>query len=75
MSEKKDFQLDTEVIHSGYHPDPVAHSVSPPIYQTSTFAFESAEHGAALFTGQEKGFIYTRLGNPTIEALEEAVAT
>ncbi|MBC7364516.1 MAG: aminotransferase class I/II-fold pyridoxal phosphate-dependent enzyme [Candidatus Aminicenantes bacterium] len=75
MSEKKDFQLDTRVIHAGYHPDPIARSVSPPIYQTSTFAFESAEHGAALFTGQEQGFIYTRLGNPTIKALEEAVAS
>jgi methionine-gamma-lyase len=76
VSNKKEKRnLETEIIHAGYHPDPVAHSVSPPIYQTSTFAFESAEHGAALFAGKEKGFIYTRLGNPTIEALEEAVAT
>lgn len=74
MKEKKGNNLETEIIHAGYHPDPVAHSVSPPIYQTSTFAFDSAEHGAALFAGKEKGFIYTRLGNPTIEALEEAVA-
>lgn len=75
MSEKKNLRLDTEIIHAGYHPDPLTHSISPPIYQTSTFAFESAEHGAALFSGQEKGFIYTRLGNPTIEALEKALAT
>ncbi len=75
MTEKKNFKLDTEIIHAGYHPDPLTHSISPPIYQTSTFAFESAEHGAALFAGQEKGFIYTRLGNPTIEALEKALAT
>lgn len=74
MSEKKEMKLETEIIHAGYHPDPVARSVSPPIYQTSTFAFESAEQGAALFAGKEKGFIYTRLGNPTIEALEKAVA-
>ncbi|MGB9893694.1 MAG: PLP-dependent transferase, partial [Candidatus Saccharicenans sp.] len=74
MEEKKRKSLETEIIHSGYHPDPIAHSVSPPIYQTSTFAFESAEQGAALFAGQEKGFIYTRLGNPTIQALEEALA-
>jgi len=67
--------LQTEIIHAGYHPGPVAHSVSPPIYQTSTFAFESAEHGAALFAGKEKGFIYTRLGNPTIQALEKALAS
>jgi len=72
---RKNLELETEIIHSGYHPDPIAHSVSPPIYQTSTFAFESAEQGAALFAGKEKGFIYTRLGNPTIQALEEALAT
>jgi len=75
MSEQKKRRLETEIIHAGYHPDPVSHSVSPPIYQTSTFAFESAEQGAALFAGREKGFIYTRLGNPTIQALEEALAT
>ncbi len=68
-------RLETEIIHAGYDPDPSVRSVSPPIYQTSTFAFESAEQGAALFAGQEKGFIYTRLGNPTILALEEALAT
>ncbi|MCX8160167.1 MAG: PLP-dependent aspartate aminotransferase family protein [Candidatus Saccharicenans sp.] len=76
MSENnKKKRLETEIIHSGYHRDPAVRSVSPPIYQTSTFAFESAEQGAALFSGQEKGFIYTRLGNPTILALEEALAT
>lgn len=75
MSENRKRKMETEIIHSGYHPDPLARSVSPPIYQTSTFALESAEHGAALFAGQEKGFIYTRLGNPTISALEEALAT
>jgi methionine-gamma-lyase len=45
-----------------------------PIYQTSTFAFQSAAHGAALFAGEDDGFIYTRLGNPTIRAFEDAVA-
>jgi methionine-gamma-lyase len=48
--------------------------VAPPIYQTSTFAFASVEQGAARFAGKEKGFIYTRMGNPTTGALEEAVA-
>jgi methionine-gamma-lyase len=75
MSGDKKHKIETEIIHAGYYPDPVAHSVSPPIYQTSTFAFESAEQGAALFSGKEKGFIYTRLGNPTIMALENALAT
>jgi methionine-gamma-lyase len=49
-------------------------SVVPPIYQTSTFKFKSAEHGASLFAGEEKGYIYTRMLNPTIEALENCVA-
>ncbi|HRS01272.1 MAG TPA: aminotransferase class I/II-fold pyridoxal phosphate-dependent enzyme, partial [Bacteroidota bacterium] len=44
------------------------------MYQTSTFKFKNAEHGAKLFKGEEKGFIYTRLGNPTVEAMEEAIA-
>lgn len=75
MSKPRKQKPETEIIHAGYHPDPANRSVSPPIYQTSTFAFESAEQGAALFAGKEKGFIYTRLGNPTILALEEALAT
>ncbi len=45
-----------------------------PIYQTSTFKFKNADHGAACFAGEQKGYIYTRLGNPTIAALENAVA-
>jgi len=65
----------TSVIHAGQEPDPVYGGVSVPIYQSSTFAFESAEQGAARFAGREKGFIYTRIGNPTIRALEESLAT
>jgi methionine-gamma-lyase len=65
--------INSKLIHAGQKPD--AHgSVTTPIYQTSTFAFRDAAHGAALFAGAEDGFIYTRIGNPTIQALEEAVA-
>jgi methionine-gamma-lyase len=49
-------------------------AVVPPIYQTSTFKFESADHGGSLFAGKKKGYIYTRMQNPTIEAMEDAVA-
>lgn len=63
----------TRLVHGGYHPDSTG-SVAVPIYQTSTFAFRDAAHGAALFDGADDGFIYTRLGNPTIRALEDAVA-
>lgn len=63
----------TKLVHAGHHPDPTG-AVTVPIYQTSTFAFRSAAHGAELFAGGDDGFIYTRLGNPTIRALEECVA-
>jgi len=63
----------SKLIHAGHTPDATG-SVNTPIYQTSTFAFRNAEHGAALFAGSNDGYIYTRLGNPTISALENAVA-
>jgi methionine-gamma-lyase len=49
-------------------------AVVPPIYQTSTFKFRDADHGASLFAGREKGYIYTRMANPTVESAENAVA-
>lgn len=63
----------SKLIHAGHKPDATG-SVSVPIYQTSTFGFRDAAHGAALFAGAEDGYIYTRLGNPTVHALEECVA-
>ena len=74
MTEKKSRNPFTTVIHAGQHPDPLFGGVSIPIYQSSTFAFKSAEHGAALFQGTEDGYIYTRIGNPTTKALEDCVA-
>ena len=64
----------TACIHAGPEPDPFYGSVAPPIYQTSTFSFESPEQGAARFAGEDPGYIYTRMGNPTTAMLEEAVA-
>jgi len=66
--------FNTQLVHAGAQPDPYG-SVNVPIYQTSTFAFKSAAHGAALFSEQESGYIYTRIGNPTIRAFEECIAT
>lgn len=63
----------TKMVHAGQEPDATG-AVSVPIYQTSTFAFKNADHGAALFAGAEDGFIYTRIGNPTTRALEENIA-
>lgn len=74
MGQTKSRSPFTDVIHAGQAPDPVTGAVSVPIYQTSTFAFASAEQGAARFAGRESGYIYTRLGNPTTKALEDAVA-
>jgi methionine-gamma-lyase len=64
--------IHTRLVHAGFHGDPSG-AVTVPIYQTSTFAFRNAEHGAALFGGADDGYIYTRLGNPTIRALEDCV--
>jgi methionine-gamma-lyase len=64
----------TAAIHAGFDPADHRGAVSVPIYQTSTFAFPSAEEGAARFAGTSPGLIYSRLGNPTVQALEECVA-
>jgi len=64
----------TRCVHAGQHPDPLTGSLATPLYQTSTFVFASAEQGAARFAGEEPGYIYTRLGNPTVAALEAKVA-
>ncbi len=69
-----DLATDTLCIHAGQAPDPAYGAVAPPIFQTSTFAFESPEQGAARFSGKDGGFVYTRMGNPTIAMLEESVA-
>ncbi|MEN8149122.1 MAG: aminotransferase class I/II-fold pyridoxal phosphate-dependent enzyme [Planctomycetota bacterium] len=74
MSTSDKHGISTRAVHAGVHPDQWQGAVSPPIYQTSTFGFASTEQGANRFAGKEDGYIYTRLGNPTIGALEEAVA-
>jgi methionine-gamma-lyase len=65
--------FDTKLIHAGAHHDPYG-SATVPIYQTSTFAFQNSQEGADRFAGTADGFIYTRLGNPTIDALERQMA-
>lgn len=66
--------LATRCVHAGQKPDPQTGALTTPLYQTSTFVFNSAEQGAARFAGTEPGYVYTRLGNPTQAALEEKVA-
>lgn len=70
---KEPLKFDSLLVHgTGMH-DPYGAAVFP-IYQTSTFRFKNAEHGAACFAGEDSGYIYTRMGNPTITALEETLA-
>ncbi len=64
----------TRAIHKGSLNPPVYGEVSVPIFQSATFSFPSAEEGAGRFSGEKRGYIYTRLNNPTNNALEEAVA-
>lgn len=74
MNKHKNAGYNTTIIHAGQSPDPRTGALSTPIYQTSTFVFDTAEQGAARFALEEEGFIYTRLGNPTQQALELKMA-
>jgi O-acetylhomoserine (thiol)-lyase len=64
---------ETIAIHSGYEVDPTTKSVAVPIYQTVAYAFDSADHAAALFNLEAEGFRYTRIQNPTTAVLERRV--
>ncbi len=72
MKNKK-LGINSRMIHSGDYVNPLG-SATVPIYQTSTFIFDNAEHGARCFSGEDDGYIYTRIGNPTVNALETLVA-
>lgn len=73
MTNNNNKHLETLCIHAGKTKQPYG-ALSTPLYQTSTFVFDSAEQGAARFAGDEAGYIYTRLGNPTTRELELKVA-
>lgn len=73
MEDIRDRHPETQCIHGSYLHDEKG-SVVTPIYQTSTFSFRDADHGADLFAGRKEGYIYTRMANPTIEACENVVA-
>ena len=67
-------RYETLQVHAGQEPDPVTHSRAVPIYQTTSYVFENARHGADLFALKEFGNIYTRLMNPTTDVLEKRLA-
>ena len=68
--EDKKYKLDTLALHAGQEVDPATNSRAVPIYQTTSYVFNNAEHAANLFALKEFGNIYTRLMNPTSDVLE-----
>jgi len=68
------FGFDTLCLHAGQIPDAATGARAPPIYQTTSFVFDNAEHAASLFNLQTFGNVYSRISNPTVAALEERVA-
>jgi O-acetylhomoserine (thiol)-lyase len=66
--------FETLSLHAGQHPDPVTGARAVPIYQTTSYVFQDADHAAALFNLERGGHIYTRISNPTTAVLEERLA-
>ncbi len=75
MTDGPSYGFDTLQIHAGARPDPATGARQVPIYQSTAFVFRDADHAAALFNLQEVGYIYSRLTNPTVAALQERIAT
>ena len=68
------WSFETKQIHAGQQPDPASHARALPIYQTTSYTFDSTEHAAALFGLAEPGNIYTRIMNPTTDVVEQRIA-
>ena len=66
--------METALIHHGYTSEEHKGSLTPPLFQTSTFTFETAQQGEASFAGVDPSYIYSRLGNPTVKLFEERMA-
>ncbi|MET6997228.1 O-acetylhomoserine aminocarboxypropyltransferase/cysteine synthase family protein [Chitinophaga defluvii] len=71
---KKPLSFETLQVHAGYQPEPTTKSAAVPIYQTSSYTFDSADHAADLFQLKQFGNIYTRIMNPTTDVFEKRVA-
>ena len=74
MTNAAEWKFETKQVHSGASPDPVTNARATPIYQTTSYVFNSAEHAANLFALAEFGNIYTRIQNPTQDVVEQRVA-
>ena len=75
MTDDQDRSLATDSVHAGQEPDPATGARAPPLYQTTSYVFEDAEDAAAQFALEKPGYIYSRLMNPTVETLQERLAT
>ncbi|MEM9794245.1 MAG: aminotransferase class I/II-fold pyridoxal phosphate-dependent enzyme, partial [Pseudomonadota bacterium] len=73
MPDTEKLAFDTLQIHAGAAPDPATGARQTPIYQTTAYAFRDAEHAAKLFNLEEVGYIYSRLTNPTVSALQDRI--
>src|SRR5579863_8621196 len=74
MPEEKQLQFATLAVHAGQSPDPATGSRAVPIYQTTSYLFQDADHAGRLFALQEFGNIYTRIMNPTTDVFEKRIA-
>ena len=70
----REFGIETLCLHAGQIPDPATGARAVPIYQTTSYVFDSAEHAASLFNLQTFGNVYSRLSNPTVAVMEERPA-
>src|SRR6476660_8428084 len=73
MADRK-FGFETLCLHAGQIPDAVTRARAAPIYQTTSFVFDSADHAASLFNLQTFGNVYSRISNPTVAVFEERMA-
>ena len=74
MADETNYRIGTKALHAGHTPDCATNSRAVPIYQTSSYVFNSSEHAARLFALEEMGNIYTRIMNPTTDVLEKRLA-
>jgi O-acetylhomoserine (thiol)-lyase len=71
----RSYGIETRAVHAGAEPEPVTGARNVPIFQTTAYVFHDADHAAALFNLETPGYVYTRMGNPTVSALEARVAS
>ncbi|UWR13491.1 methionine gamma-lyase [Sulfitobacter mediterraneus] len=69
-----DYDFSTRAIHHGYDPQSHQGALNPPVYMSSTFTFDTAESGGAMFAGEKEGHFYSRISNPTLDHLEQRIA-